>query len=180
LLKNLTYKQKNKLLLFGAVLLLLLIYFLSIKKTMTTASACKEMENKIAEAQDMPVKVAELHKRIAYIDALLATRQDTTVKTQDLILSLVTNYNQTHGTVLKEFPKTNLAKENDFLIETNVFTAQGEFSNLLDLVYLIEQKQKIGKIASVDFLLKKDNQNHTTNLLATLFVQNIKKLSNEK
>ena len=56
----------------------------------------------------------------------------------------------------------------------------GNFSTLINLVYLLEQKYNLGKIASVNYQLKKDFKTKEMQLTATIFLQNIKKKNHEK
>ncbi|MGZ4058661.1 MAG: hypothetical protein ACXVPU_06530, partial [Bacteroidia bacterium] len=91
------------------------------------------------------------------------------------LLELITGYCQVNNTVLREFPKTIIFEKGDILIETNRFVVQGSFQSLLNLIYTLEQKSKIGKVASVEYQIKKEIKDKKILLTASIFLQNIKK-----
>lgn len=174
-LKNLSYKTKNKLLLAVIALFTIIVYSASVKKTITLHSECKELEGKVTIATDAPLQAAELEKKLAEIDRILGKQQHADNNTQQTLLGIISSYCQNNKTIVREIPKTIYSEQKDFLIETNIFQVEGSFSKLTELIYLLEQKYKIGKIASVHFQTKKDNQTNTIALLATIYLQNIKK-----
>ncbi len=111
------------------------------------------------------------------IDHVLGTSQRADTNVQQQLLGIVTDYCQKRDVVLREFPKTIQKTQEDYLVETNIFTVEGDFIKLLELVYLLEQKSRIGKIASVNFLSKKDFKTKSLALTATIYLQNVKKVS---
>jgi len=174
-----TYKKKNKFLIIAAIVFLLAAYSLSIKKTIMLYQECKELTNKSDLATNAPVKIQELEKKLAETDTLLGKSQIRDGNTQQLLLGVVTNYCQTNDIVLREFPRAINNLDKDFSIETSVFVVEGDFIKLLRLIYQLEQKDKIGRIASAHFQAKKDYRTQTVSLLSTIYLQNIKKVEHE-
>jgi len=87
---------------------------------------------------------------------------------------MVTSYCKDKPLLLKEFPKTVLKETDGFLVELNYFTVEGDFKNLLNLVYTLEQKVKVGKVASVNFMIKENIKTKRNELTATIYIQNLK------
>lgn len=172
--KNITYKKKNKLLLIGVVLLIIVLYNFAFKKTILAYSDCKNAENQIAIAANAPMMVAQLKKQLLRIEETIGTNE-TNNKSEQALLELVTNYCQSNSAVLNEFPKSTFANQGDLIIETNRFVIQGNFSTLIKLVYLLEQKEKMGQLASVHYQLKKDIITKKNALFVTIYLQKVKK-----
>lgn len=173
--KTLSYKKRNKLLLIAASFLAVVVYFLAIKKSIVVIKQYRALKEQLQIASDAPQKAAELQKKLAELDHVLEQQQQTTTSVQETLLGFITNYCQNNNLILREFPKTIHVNEKDFLIETNVFTVEGGFLKILPMIYLLEQKNKIGKIASVNFQTKKDFKTKNTALTATVYLQNVSK-----
>ena len=114
------------------------------------------------------------------LNQILGGKQLTDTNTQQALLNVIANYCRDNKTVLREFPKAISKEKNDFVVETNFFTVEGDFVKLLSLVYLLEQKERIGRIASVFFQSKRDVRTKALSLSATIYVQNVKKIANDK
>ncbi|MBI4946046.1 MAG: hypothetical protein HY840_06560 [Bacteroidetes bacterium] len=177
--KNLSYKNKNKLLLAGVVLLVFIAYSFVIKDTLVLYGDCADMTSKLEMASDAPVKAAMVQKKIDEMNGLLGTHKEQGDEVQQDLLGTVTGFCQKNNILLKEFPKAIVNTEKDFTVETNIFTVEGSFAKLLDLVYLLEQKSRIGKVASVRFLTRVDIKTKTLFLTAKVYFQNARKIENE-
>ena len=95
----------------------------------------------------------------------------------DLLLQHITEYCNQRGCVLKEIPAPAAADRNSYRIESSFITLQGSYKDLLELVYLLEQKKKTGgHIASLQFYTIKNNKLKKEELLLTLYVQHYQKI----
>lgn len=178
--ENLTYKKKNILLAIIAVLLVFAVYSLGISKTIKAYHAYSESENKMKMAENAPAMAVQLEKELIRMDEKLGNQNTAGQNTAESLLNLITAYCQSNHAVLREFPRTSIASQSDMIIETNQFVVGGSFATLLKLVYILEQKNKVGKVASVKYQLKKDFKTKEMLLTASVFIQNIKKNDHEK
>jgi type II secretory pathway component PulM len=174
-IKNITYKRKNKILLWGGSLLFVVIYQFTFKNTIALYSECREMKKRSEMQEGAAMKKAKLEKEAARLDLLSGSMQANDSNVQQALLGIVTSYCQSNGLLLKEFPQTQRSQENNYQIELNNFTVEGEFQKLIKLVYCLEQRYRIGKVASLDFRAKKDLRTKRTSLAATVYLQNIKR-----
>ena len=178
--KNLTYKKKNQFLLIGTVLFLFIAYYLAFGKTILLYRQCSSMKQQLSTLSDAPNRYSALEKKLSELDQMLGGRQLSDTNTQQVLLNAITNYCQSSKTILREFPKAISKKENEYMVETNFFTVEGSFVKLLNLVYLLEQKERIGRLASVMFQAKQDVRTKVLSLNATIYVQNVKKIKDGK
>lgn len=174
---NLTYKQKNKALIVGTVLLVWMGYSFSVKDTLSIHSHCNELEKRLQLASNAPARIKQIEMRLTDIERLSVNDSDK-VSTQQKLLNFVSGYCQGNNVVLREFPKTSLQQQNGLSIETNTFLVEGNYGKLLNLIYMLEQKNRIGQVASVEFSGKKDFKTKRIVLTAKIFLQNI--ISNDQ
>jgi len=180
LLTDLTYKKKNLLLLVVAIIVALLIYSLAIKRTITAYTQFSVNKEKMEQAANAPAMTEQLEKELIRMDTKIGNHNTKNVNIDEALLSLLTDYCQSKQAVLREFPETTYTEDGDLQIETNQFMIGGNFSTLINLVYLLEQKYNLGKIVAVNYQLKKDFKTKEMQLTATIFLQNIKKKNHEK
>ncbi|MCK6649293.1 MAG: hypothetical protein L6Q66_06540 [Bacteroidia bacterium] len=175
MLKNLSYKQKNKLLLVAGTLLVMGTYVFGIKKTLITYNDYKSNMEKLTLAENAPVMLQKVKEELDQMNAKLG--QNDSRSKSEVLIEFVTRYCEENGAVLKEFPKVAESMKDDLLIESNVFTVAGDFNTLLSLIYQLEQKVNVGKVVSVNYQVQKDLKTKEPILIAKVFVQNIKKNS---
>lgn len=173
--KNLTYKKKNGLLLGSIVLLLIIVYFVAIRKTVNAYSSYKENQEKVLNANSAPQKVAYYKKKLADIENIIKKQQGSGMDNQELLLSVVSDYCNENDLVLKDFPLPVIYTDKDYTIETSIFEIQGGFIKLLKLIYELEQKTVVGKVMCVNYEIKKNYKTKSFALTATIYLQNIKK-----
>lgn len=179
MLKNLTYKKKNLALLMLTLVVLFLVYTFGIKKTIAAYSEYSENKNKMEQALNAPLMAEQLEKELIRMDAKIGNHNTREENINEALLSLITTYCQSNHAVLREFPQTSINEDGDLSVETNRFIIGGNFFTLINLVYLLEQKYNLGKVASVNYQLKKDFKTQEMQLTANVFLQNIKKKQHE-
>ena len=173
-LSNKSYKTKNKLLMIAVLFLFVLIYSFGIKKTVNTILEYKKISENYEQVQNAPKLLNDLQSKLNKINKSVDFKRENSLSSEQNILELVTKICQDSKMTLMQFPKTNKTQKGDFLVETNQFVVEGSFANLVLLVYQIEQKNKVGRVASIQYELKKNNETKKQYLIATIFIQNIK------
>lgn len=174
MLNNLTYKQKNWLLLAGIVFFSFIVYFMAIVKTIDMASQCAELEEQIKTAGNAPGEIARLEAKLQELDAKAGVSSDN-VEFQQALLERVTTYCSNNRVSLKEFPANHVYTSNEVEVETNQLKVEGGFSNLLNLVFSLEQTERIGRVISVCYETQTDVRTKRVSLTAKIYVQNVQK-----
>lgn len=159
----------------GSVLFALIIYFTTIKKTFDLYMQCNELEELLGQADNASQQMLQLEKQLQEIESVFGEKEERSNNYQQVLLEAISNYCSRNNVVLREFPTPAVFNEQDFSVETNLVVVEGSFNNLLNLVYLLEQKNKSGKIASIQFQTKKDFKTKQQALTASIYIQNIKK-----
>ena len=138
------------------------------------------MKKKLETIGEAPAKMNELKRKMAELDNLINTNDTTVNDFRQMLLEKTADFCAIHHITLKDFPASVSIMQNDYLIETNILTLEGTFSSLLKFTYMLEQKIKIGKVISSDFSAKYDLASKKTKLTAKVYIQNIKRNTNEK
>ncbi|HET6227835.1 MAG TPA: hypothetical protein VFF27_16240, partial [Bacteroidia bacterium] len=152
----------------------------AISKTIAVQKQFSENKVKMEQAANAPEMAAQLEKELIHMDAKIGNHHTKNPNVDEALLSLITDYCQSHHAVLREFPETTYAEDGELEVETNQFMIGGNFATLINLVYLLEQKYNLGKVIAVNYQLKKDFKTKELQLTARVFLQNIKKKSHEK
>lgn len=179
MLSDFNYKKKNRLLAIGAVVLLFLSWQLAFAKTFSLWAQCRDMEEQLQAVSEAPGQSLAMKERLLRLDRTLGGREISDTNIRQVLLGIVTGYCQKNNTILRDFPKPVSTIENDYMVETNIISVEGSFGKLLDLVYRLEQRDRIGKIASVDFHTRQDPRTKVMSLVATVYIQNVKKINHE-
>lgn len=132
------------------------------------------LEQKVAKAKSSPQQISAMENRLVFINSKVNTYIVDSTKGHEHILDAVSTFCQKNNLILREFPKASYEEQKDITMESNVIVAEGSFINLLKLVYELENKNKVGKVASVSFNSSMDNKRKQLVLNVTLYLQNIR------
>lgn len=165
------WKQKNKLLLIGGLVLLWSVYSFAISNTIDTRSQCNKLQLQLDSASDAPSRLIHLKQEFQQLETI-TNSSDTLTTLHERLLGIVTNYCQENDLVLRDFASPVCYRQQEWLVETHPVIVEGAYVNLLKLVHKLE-KEKTGKIVSVDFRSRRDNKTQQLSLTATIYVQNI-------
>jgi hypothetical protein len=170
---KLNSKQKNKLLLIGAILILWCVYAFAIRNTLDARSQCKMFQQQIDSAADAPSRLEHLQEELQQLETITGNN-DTANSLHERLLEIVTNYCQENNITLRDFASPICYSQAEWLVETHSITVEGNFIALLKLVRKLEE-EKTGKVVSVDFQSKRDNKTQTLSLSVIIYVQNIRR-----
>lgn len=170
-----SYKKKNILLIAGAFLFSIIIYYYAIEKTIDVINGCIEFKDQLKIAENAPQKHLDLIQKLDKVKGLLGNGGKFGVDVQQVLLEKISKFCSENNIILKDFPRPVTVQEQDFIVETNIIVVEGDFIKLLKLVYQLEQIQRTGKVAAVHFIAKEDLKTKRLMLTASLYLQNIKK-----
>ena len=175
--KQITYKRKFQILLLVSLLFTVLIYQFALVKTVLLYKQNSDFDKKLKEASAAPPRIKSLQRQLESLDYLSQERvADTGISVHDLLLGFLSNYCKDTKTILKNYPETLITHQGEYEVQIHTITIQGSFIKMLQLVYSLEQKVKIGKVSSLNFQVKKDMDSHRDVLISNVYLQNIKKI----
>lgn len=179
-MKKFNYDTKIKLMALTLPLILYLFFTVFVNETILNIQQAAMLEDSLAQLQNAPQQTLELKQKLKTLEKKAGLSQKLgSLSHQQYLLEIITHYANQNNCVVRNIPTTNIANENGFAIETLVFKIEGNFKNLLQLVYLLEQKYQVGKIGSVEFNTQTDQKTGRRSLDLTLYIQKISKQENE-
>lgn len=178
MLKNLSYRQKLKLLAVTAIVMFLLVFQFALKNTFAEwrkSKAFADTENKGNVTENFAREMNRHKQEITQLEDLYSI--DSTLKDQRLLIALDSCCNG-YELTLKEYKPVNNFGDNN-IIWTRFFTVEGRFTNILRLVYYFEQTHKLCRVCSVQYKSYVD-VDKSLKLSCTVYVQNFIKNANTK
>ncbi len=168
-------KIKKKLLYTAliTVLVLILSYQFSFKKTFVLYDEYKLMLSEKSRSRNLPQKILKLQNELDNIAGTIESSGDAELNKRNRIISRVSNYCDSHSLIISELTPSIVREENTFTIETNIVKTEGSFVNLLKLLNNIEQEKSLGKVISVRFATYLNRKTRKKNLFSEMYIQNI-------
>jgi hypothetical protein len=159
----------------------IIMYQLVLSDTVELSSRVNDMQQEVMGNIDAPVEIQELKTKLMKIEQLIGDSTQTSEEdVHQLLLESVTHYCQQKGIILNDFPKPFEKSENGFTTHTAKVTVEGDFINLLKLVYYLEKNYQVGKVVAVDFEATKNLRTRKRELHSTIYLQNVKSTPHEE
>jgi hypothetical protein len=172
-----TDKQKNIALLLGFLILFILAYFFSIKKTVDLKKSLSILEQEQELLANASSRIFNLQQENRYLDSILKQKELSVENSfQQTLLQKINNFSKTVSTEIIAFDEPHSFISNDTKIETYTIEIKANYNNLLKLVNYLEQQQ-LGKIVSLNLEKKKNYRRNREELTVKISIQ---KLSKEK
>lgn len=163
-----TYRQHNLALLGTTVLLLALVYSLSIRRTLTMAQQHKSMRQNIERAASAPSEIQQLRSQLNTLQRSALQSYD-----REQLLEAITNFCRSNDLLVTTFPEASIVQEGASHIITNEVEVEGAYTQIVRLVYLLEQGEKLGSVSSLAFFTHKNRRTKRMNLRAKITLRNL-------
>lgn len=169
-----TYRQKNIALAIGLVLALLILYPLTISKTIALGKDIKRLEIQEQQSIHAPVAIAKYNLLLKQLDKQITSYVIDSSKGEQYLLELVSDFCQDNHLTLTSFPKATLRQKEKISVYTRKLKIEGDFIPLLKLLHFLEYRNKVGRMASVSFDSYIQRKTKEKKLSMTLYIQNCK------
>lgn len=165
---------KNKLLGIGIMAGLALSYSLAIKKTFVLKNQSRQLAIEVAQFTDIPNRLAVLHQKNRYYDSILGSIDINSTSLQNNLIRTVNIEAERHMVKVMDFKQPHFHKLRESGQYTYQFNLEGNYTDILKVVHLLEQKGNFGEIVHLDFEKKKDYRTSRDFLNAMVMVQQLK------
>lgn len=156
------------------LLFTLLVYKVSIKRTIEEKKHLNVLNQQINDLNEAPQKILVLQQKLSHLNGAVEYFFFNQHSMQDFMLEQITAYCRANHVLIKEYPKAIIQERADYTVETNYLVFEGGFRDLLVLLYHIEQKYKLGKVASARFYKTINAKTKIPKLYMELTIQNIR------
>jgi len=151
-----TIRQKNRRLLIGFFTVLILGYFLAISETLSLKKNYTNLKRQADISANIPQRLTALEQKEKHYDSLLHHYQITETSLQNNLLQTIDRYAKDNTLKVVSFSEPHSFKSNGKNTLSYAFSVSGDFQGILGLAYQLEQRNKFGMIASLDFEKKTD------------------------
>lgn len=163
--------KRNKLMIGGFVLALVVCYQLAIKKTLALRTQYVH-DSKIREqTKDLPQKLANLKKQELQLDTQFASLNLKSTNMQHELLRFLNEQASEHSVKVIDFSSPHVTNEGETTTSTYQFVLEGGFSNILKVAHALETKGNFGGISHMAFEKQKDLRYGKSFLQASIFIQ---------
>lgn len=176
---SISYKKKNKILIYSLPVLVLIIYYLAIHNTILAFRKNYELKQQTENAGKSTDTVNELELRINKLNNKLGISDTVNTDNREYVMNKISDYCKTYSLQLINYPQSSYSTFNDYTIQSKTIEITGNFMNITKLVYSIEQELFLGRVASLQYYTKKNSASRKSYLVAKIIIQNIKKSDNE-
>jgi len=162
-------KQRFQALILGISLLLIVAYFFSFRNTINAFTLSSNNSQALEEASSAPMQIKQLRNQLALLEESLVQSNYN----RQALFEAVNTFCESHELKLDYFHPEQRYIHDDYQIITNKVEVEGAYKNIVELIYYLEQEQKLGHIASTNFERKEERRTKRKYLTAEIYIQNI-------
>lgn len=169
-----TIKQKNIALVVGLLILLLIAYQFSIKKTFELKRQARELRKEKELLSDASQRILNLQQENRYLDEILKKKEISIENSfQQTLLQKLNTFQKSISINIISFNEPHRIEQNNTIVNTYSFEIKGSFNALLQLLNTLESQQ-LGQLISVDFEKKKNYRSNREELIGKFFIQKLR------
>ncbi|WP_378185619.1 hypothetical protein ACE939_10955 [Aquimarina sp. W85] len=168
-------QNKIILLILGLLLAYVLAYQFAISNTVALYTDNKMLNNDLQLAQESNVKYTTLKKKEQELNSILTTNNIDEHAIQNSLLKTLNYISKDIKFNIQKFeePHSHQDTETKEVTTTYNFTLEGDYSSLIQVVYLLEQSYSFGNIAHINFTKIKDYRTNKSSLHCKILLQKI-------
>ncbi|PQJ76535.1 hypothetical protein [Polaribacter glomeratus] len=168
-----TDQQKNIGLVAGFLILLLISYQFSIKKTLELKDSASELKKEKEMLSNASQRIFDLQQENKYLDSILQKKEISIENSfQQTLLQKLNSFQKIVPVEIISFNEPHTFEENNTILKTYSFEIKGEFSSLIKLMNTLE-RQQLGKLISVDFEKKRNYRKNKEELIGNFYLQKL-------
>tara|TARA_R110002124_G_scaffold17532_3_gene73533 strand:+ start:419146 stop:419664 length:519 start_codon:yes stop_codon:yes gene_type:complete len=166
-------QTKNRALILGFMLILLIAYHFAISKTFETRSELKTIETQTLGYGDLSVMNGKLKLKEVQMDSILSKNNLNNTSIQNNLLEVLNTKASDETFKISEFNEPHQVTQDAVTITSYQFTLQGNFEGMQEVVYSLEQEYSFGKITHVSFEKKRDFRKRKDYLKCSVILENL-------
>jgi len=165
--------NKNKLLILGFFLAILIAYQLAFSKTFEIKSELATLEKQSISFENMARLSATINEREKFVDSILKKNNIKNTSIQNNLLELLNKQSLEKGFTISKFVEPHIVSKENITTTSFQFTLKGNFKNLLEVIYQLEQNYNYGKIVHINFEKKRDYRKRKDELFCFVLLESL-------
>lgn len=168
---ELSYTNRLKILPLIFILGGILVYNLTLSKTITLSKEVSRLQNEVEQISMAPVQIQKLNQELINLDSKIGNHSGDI--SQEGIFRDLSQYCTRHKLMIREFPIFHKYTSQDHVVRSFQLEIEGAYHDLLKLVYHLEQETYLGKIASLHFEKKRNRRSRREYLSLKITLQTV-------
>lgn len=169
-----TYKQKFFGVLIGFLVLVLAIYKKTYKHVFAAKQQLELVNEKLQSVDNSSNEIYALKNDVILLDNIIGGQTEEPELVQQMILDFISNSD--YKINISSIEDTHIYGDDEFNIYTNIIETEGVYSDLMHLLYKIENEFELSKIVSSELYSVKNYRNNSKRLYLKLIFQNYEKI----
>ena len=166
-----TIKTKNRILVGGFVFGLIICYQLAFSETFALKNEFDRLKQEQELAENLPQQLARLNQKKKQYNDVLQSYQISETSWQNNLLQRIDRYAKINDLVILKIEEPHSYKQQDLTSKTYQLFLEGEFNNLLGLIYELEQQANTGQLVNVHFNKNTDYRSKKSSLEMQVLIQ---------
>lgn len=165
---------KNILLISALILGIVLSYNFAISPTLELRKEYSKLKIEDELYKNSPKQISILLSQQKEFDSLLNKMNLGSSSMENNLLRILNSEAENRNTKVLDFNDPHIFEDNGNVVHTFDFTLEGDFTELLKTIYVVEQKSSLGEIAHVHFKKQKNYRTNKNFLTSRIFVLQVK------
>ena len=166
--------KKNKLLILGIAVMVLVSYQFAIKKTVATFGSYNENQKNAELIGNIPKKLALLKQKEVVLDEQLLKLKIDGGSFQSNLLKFLNHHAQLNSVKIIAFNASHLLIEENKTVETFIFDLEGNYTDILKTINVLENNGSFGTVVHLNIEKIKNYRSKKIHLQAKVFLEQIR------
>jgi hypothetical protein len=163
--------RKNKLLLLGFLMCLIICYVFAISNTITYYKEYYSQKELLTDDDSNTKLVQQLQQKEKQLDLLLLKYDISTSEFfQNDLLKQLNSYSDIYNLKITDFKEPHILSEKEFVATSYIFSLEGSFNGCLALISEIENNPTLGSIKHLNFTKKRNYKNNVDQLFVEVIL----------
>lgn len=164
--------RKNKLLLLGFLICLIICYVFAVSNTITYYKEYCSKKELLMDDNSNPKLVQQLQQKEKQLDLLLSKYDITASESfQNDLLKQLNSYSDIYHFKITDFKEPHILSEKEFVTTNYIFSLEGSFNGCLALISKIENSPTLGSIKHLNFTKKRNYKSNVDQLFVEVILQ---------
>ena len=165
---------KNKLLLLGIVLMMIISYYVALEKTILLREEYISLTKQNKASNRIPATLVSLKKENDYYTTILKNANVNNTSVQNNLLRTINGQAKEHNVRVMDINEPHVHQKNTTTKITYNFNLEGTFTDIVKIIYKLEEKNSFGTIIHLDFNKRRNFKRNKEYLNAIVYIQQVK------
>lgn len=166
--------KKNRLLILGIILMVLVSYQLAIKNTVQTYRAYKEHQKEKELVANIPKQLALLTQKERVLNKKLQEQNVEGSSVQSNLLKFLNRQAQLNSVKVIAFNAPHSVTEETKILETYIFDLEGNYTDILKTINALENNGSFGAVVHLQIEKLQNYRSKRTYLQAKIFLEQVR------